>query len=115
MMVKTLEDLKKIKKENYEYVHMRDIAQLPPEEIVDLWIIGGDKLHYEQVSKFIKTVYEYFKDKNIENVRIVYRSLGFENESYDIKINDRGKKYYINDTNIDEVRGKLKEIYGDEK
>lgn len=115
MKITTLEQLNTVKRENFDTVHMRKVGEMHSSDIVDVWVLGGDNYNYSETSRFIKKIYDFYKEKDISNVRVVYRNLGFGDCGYDIKINNKGTKYFINDTTIDDIDQDLEEIYTNRK
>lgn len=109
--VKTLADLNAIKEKYKEAVRMRDVGSLENKEITDVWILGGDNYSYEEISKLVKSLYDFYENKKLSNVRVNYKNLGFGDRGFDIKINDMGKKYFINDTDIDSVLDDMEDLY----
>lgn len=107
MKIQNLAQLEEIKAQYEEDIQLR----IEPDSFIDVKVLGGDNVEYSKASEFVKKIYEYFEKKYKGQVRVLYKNLGFEQYTFDIKIISDKIRANINDAEISNIYEKLDELF----
>ena len=111
MRISNSEQLNQIKQEYFYEVHMREVGEMQSSEIIDVCVLASQSLPYASISKFIKEIYKFFNELKMDKVKVTYKGQKSDEPNFDIQINNKGKKFFINKTTIAEVTDELSKIF----